>query len=129
MAKAETTTRAPRGAKPVSQAFFAALETIPEATRSAVAKAAQTMIRDELKLRGEKVKAATAKAKAKSLALPKAAAPKPAVKKVAAKAKVAPTVGAATVKKSAVKAKPARVVEAAPVKSRGRKAVSVPAAS
>jgi hypothetical protein len=129
MAKAETTTRAPRGAKPVSQAFFAALETIPEATRSAVAKAAQTMIRDELKLRGEKVKAATAKAKAKTSALLKAAAPKPMVKTVAAKAKVAPTVDATPVKKSAAKAKPAPVVEAAPVKSRGRKAVSVPAAS
>ena len=52
MAKAETTaatTRAPRGAKPVAQAFLAALESVPEAAQSAVAKAAQVMIRDEIK--------------------------------------------------------------------------------
>jgi hypothetical protein len=67
MAKAETaTTRAPRGTKPVSQAFFAALDSVPEIQRAAVAKAAQVMIRDELKLRREKVKAATAKAKARA---------------------------------------------------------------
>jgi len=65
MAKAETTTRAPRGTKPVSQAFFAALESVPEATRSAVAKAAQAMIRDELKNRRDKAKADAAKAKAR----------------------------------------------------------------
>jgi hypothetical protein len=68
MAKAETTaatTRAPRGAKPVAQAFFAALESVPEAARSAVAKAAQVMIRDEIKNRREKVKAAAAKEKAR----------------------------------------------------------------
>ena len=52
------TTRAPRGAKPVAQAFLAALDSVPEAARSAVAKAAQVMIRDELKNRREKLKAA-----------------------------------------------------------------------
>jgi hypothetical protein len=81
MAKAETaTTRAPRGTKPVSQAFFAALETVPEAQRTAVARAAQVLIRDELKLRREKVKAAAAKVKAARAPAPKAA---PAPKKAA----------------------------------------------
>ncbi len=50
MARAETTgtARGPRGAKPVAQAFLAALDSVPEAARSAVVKAAQMMIRDEL---------------------------------------------------------------------------------
>src|SRR3954469_20820428 len=82
MAKAETTsatTRAPRGAKPVAQAFLAALDSVPEAARSAVAKAAQVMIRDEIKSRREKAKAAAAKEKARRPAAvkrePKAPAP------------------------------------------------------
>ncbi len=41
--------RAPRGSRTVSQAFFAALEAIPEARRQEVAKAAQAAIREELK--------------------------------------------------------------------------------
>jgi hypothetical protein len=41
--------RAPRGARTVSQAFFAALESIPEARRQEVAKHAQATIRSELK--------------------------------------------------------------------------------
>ena len=46
MLKSETTSaRSPRGTKPVSQAFFTALDAVPEAARSAVAKAAQVMIR------------------------------------------------------------------------------------
>ena len=66
MLKAEVTaSRAPRGSKPVSQAFFTALESIPEALRSAVARSAQVMIRDELKARREKIKAAAAKEKAR----------------------------------------------------------------
>jgi len=82
MAKAETTaatTRAPRGAKPVAQAFLAALESVPEAAQSAVAKAAQVMIRDEIKNRRDKAKVAAAKEKARRPAAvkrgPKAAAP------------------------------------------------------
>ncbi len=89
MAKLETTaTRAPRGTKPVSQAFFTALDALPEAQRAAVAKAAQVAIRDELKLRREKVKAAAAKVKARPPA-PKAATPRkaPAPRKAAAPAK------------------------------------------
>lgn len=80
MAKAEATTvaaRAPRGTKPVSQAFFAALDSVPEASRSAVARAAQVMIRDELKNRREKVKKAAAKEKARRPVAAKRA-PKPA---------------------------------------------------
>ncbi len=67
MAKAETTTtRAPRGTKPVILAFFAALDAVPDAQRAAVAKAAQVMIRDELKVRREKLKAAAAKLKTRA---------------------------------------------------------------
>jgi hypothetical protein len=58
MTKAETSNRLPRGTKPVAQAFFAALESIPEASRSAVARAAQTLIRDELKVLRERQKTA-----------------------------------------------------------------------
>ena len=89
MLKAETTaTRAPRGTKPVSQAFFTALDSVPEAVRSAVARAAQIMIRDELKSRREKLKLAAAKAKARA---PAAKTAKPAAKPAPAKAKAAPT--------------------------------------
>ena len=107
MARTETataTTRAPRGAKPVAQAFLAALDSVPEAARSAVAKAAQVIIRDEIKNRREKLKAAAAKDKARQ---PAAA-------------------------KRAVKAKPPEVAEPAaaptPVKRRSRKQAGVPAA-
>ncbi len=67
MPKTETTaTRAPRGTKPVSQAFFTALAVVPEAARNVVAKAALIMIRDELKARREKIKAVAAKEKART---------------------------------------------------------------
>ncbi len=75
MLKAETaSTRAPRGTKPVSQAFFTALDAVPEASRAAVAKAAQAMIRDELKTRRDKMKAAVVKEKTRAKAAPTAAA-------------------------------------------------------
>ena len=71
MLKAATTaTRAPRGTKPVSQAFLTALDSIPEMSRAAVAKAALTMIRDEMKSRKEKLKVATAKEKEKARTAP-----------------------------------------------------------
>ena len=108
MARTETTTattRAPRGAKAVAQAFLAALDSVPEAARSAVAKAAQVIIRDEIKNRREKLKAAAAKDKARQ---PAAA-------------------------KRALKAKPPEVAEPAaaptPVKRRSRKQAGVPAAA
>jgi hypothetical protein len=75
MARAETTTgtaRAPRGAKPVAQAFLAALDSVPEGARSAVVKAAQVMIRDELKNRRDKLKAAAAREKARGPATKRA---------------------------------------------------------
>ena len=75
---ATTAARAPRGTKPVSQAFFSALESIPEASRAAVAKAALTMIRDEMKMRREKLRATAAKQRHTSRA---AAPPKPPAKR------------------------------------------------
>ncbi len=75
MAKPETpSTRAPRGTKPVSQAFFTALDNVPEASRAAVAKAAYAMIKDEIKARREKIKIAAAKEKARKPATAKRAA-------------------------------------------------------
>ncbi len=47
-------TRLPRGTGSVTRAFFAALDTVPDTMRGAVAKAAQGAIRDELKRRLEK---------------------------------------------------------------------------
>ena len=95
MLKAATNaTRAPRGTKPVSQAFLTALDSIPELSRAAVAKAALTMIRDEMKTRKDKLKVAAAKEKARVAPPPapavpakasKAAAAKPAAKTAAAK--------------------------------------------
>jgi hypothetical protein len=114
MAKAETTTaRSPRGAKPVSQAFFTALETIPEASRVAVAKAAQALIRDQMKTQREKAKVGAAKAKA-------AAAKEKASHKLASETPVAA--------KAAPKAKAVSKTKA-PVKRRGRKPAEVPAAA
>ena len=119
MLKAETTaTRAPRGTKPVMQAFFTALEAIPEASRAAVAKAAQTMIRDELKGRKEKMKAAAAKEKARKPAEPTKAA-KP------ASAKAAPATRKTASKAAAAKANGAEPV-AAPAKRRTRKPAEAP---
>jgi hypothetical protein len=120
MAKAETTTRSPRGAKPVSQAFFTALDSLPEASRDAVAKAALVMLRDGLKLQREKTKAAAVKEKA-AAAKTKAAAAKE--KPVAKKAVAKPVA-----KKRVATAKPASVAEApaAPAKRRGRKPAAAP---
>lgn len=107
MAKAETTTaRVPRGTKPVSQAFFTALEAIPEASRAAVAKAAQAMIRDQIKAQREKAKAAAAKEKAR-----KPAPEKPAKENTAPNVEEMPP------------------VEAAPKKGRLRKVAKAPAAA
>ena len=110
MLKAETTTaRAPRGTKPVSQAFFTALDAIPEHSRAAVAKAAQAAIRDELKARKEKLKAAATKEKARKASAVAEPPAKPAGRGRAAKpAKVAAAPNGAL----------------APVKRRGRKPAS-----
>jgi hypothetical protein len=59
MLKAKSaSTRAPRGSKTVSQAFFTALEDVPEASRAVVS--------NELKAMREKAKVAAAKIKARA---------------------------------------------------------------
>jgi hypothetical protein len=90
MAKAATSTRAPRGTKTLTQAFFGAADAIPEAQRAAVVKATLTAIRNELK--ADREKAAAAKAKAKSASLAKKAVAKPGKKaaKMAASIKAGP---------------------------------------
>ena len=114
MAKAETTAaRLPRGAKPVSQAFFTALETIPEASRSAVAKAAQALIRDQMKMQRDKAKASAAKEK-------------DAAKKAKAREPVAEKPVSA---QAAPKLDPVSKVKAAPAKRRPRKLAEAPVAA
>ena len=65
--------RAPRGTKNLTQAFFQALDGIPESQQKAVAAAALAGIRDELKAQRVKAKEAASKAKAKTPARTKAA--------------------------------------------------------
>jgi hypothetical protein len=120
MAKTDTTTtRSPRGAKPVSQAFLTALDTIPEASRSAVARAAQAMIREELKAQRDRIKAAAvkhkavaAKEKARAPGKDKAGATKPSVVARVTKKKTSSSSGTAP--------------EVAALKRRGRKPVETP---
>jgi hypothetical protein len=102
MAKAETvSSRLPRGTKPVSQAFFTALEAVPEASRIAVAKAAYAMIREEMKAQRDKLKARAAKEKAcKSVAATRSAVTKP--RKAVSKAGGATTLKRRTRKSTAV---------------------------
>jgi hypothetical protein len=63
--KATTASRAPRGTKTLKQAFFSAADSVPEAQRDGVIKAALAAIRDELKADKEKARASKARAKAK----------------------------------------------------------------
>ena len=110
MANRETmAVRSPRGTKPVAQAFFSALEVIPETSRAAVAKAALAMIRDQIKLQREKAKLLAAKPKAAS-------------------AKKTATSTQEPVAFQAAKAKTTRL-KPAPAKRRPRKAADVPAAA
>jgi hypothetical protein len=66
--------RLPRGTKPVIQAFFEALDAIPESLRADVATAAHARIRDEIKAQREKAKLAKTKARGRAAAaqVPKA---------------------------------------------------------
>lgn len=57
--------RAPRGTKTLVQAFFSAADSVPEAQRDAVVKAALATIRTDLQDQRLKAKAAKAKARAK----------------------------------------------------------------
>jgi hypothetical protein len=77
--KATVATRAPRGTKTLTQAFFSAADGIPEIQRAAVVKAALAAIRDQLKDDREKVKVAKAKAKVKAAKTSSAVGPKLAV--------------------------------------------------
>ncbi len=131
MAKTETMpTRSPRGTKPVSEAFFAALASIPMASRALVAKAAQAMIRDELKIQRDRAKAAGAKQKAaqpaaaKTLIATKKSAPAkaPLAVKPLAKAKTA-------VKKNTAPELKAKIAEAAPQKLKSKKNTAAKAAT
>ncbi len=133
MAKAETgTSRAPRGTKPVSAAFFSALDAMPEAQRAAVARAAQVMIRDELRLRREKVKTASDKARANGKAHPAKAAP---ARKTAAPAASSPPNRSARKnapgpdKTAAAKASPTKALTAKTVASAGDRADPQPQAA
>lgn len=132
MAKADMpAARAPRGSKPVAQAFFTALEQAPEMSRSAIAKAALAMVRDELKSRRDKAKVAAVKEKEKAR---KAAPAKPVAEKApAAKGSPAKPPSAKASMKAAEKAAPAEAMkpngadhEAPPVKRRGRKPAVLP---
>jgi hypothetical protein len=83
--KATATSRAPRGTKTLTQAFFSAADSVPEAQRAAVVKAALAAIRDELRNTRDKAKIAKAKARAKSAKRPAARGAKSALGKTAAK--------------------------------------------
>jgi hypothetical protein len=76
--KESVATRAPRGTKTLTQAFFSAAAGIPEIQRDAVVKAALAAIRDQLKEDREKVKVAKAKATVKATKTSSAVRPKPA---------------------------------------------------
>jgi hypothetical protein len=82
MAATESTrARAPRGAKAVVSAFMAALDSIPDARRMEVAKAAQLTIRDEMKTLAQKAKDAARKPAARKAATPAKVARKTVAKK------------------------------------------------
>src|SRR5690242_3859067 len=70
--------RLPRGTKPVIQAFFDALDAIPEASRAAVAKAAQAGIRDALKAEREQAKQERARERSAGARVSKAGTARPA---------------------------------------------------
>ena len=99
--KATTATRAPRGTKTLTQAFFTAADGIPEAQRADVIKAAVAAIRDQLKDDREKAKVAKAKAKAKAGKAPVASGGK-----AAASSPKKQPVGASKGKKMKTKSKP-----------------------
>jgi hypothetical protein len=72
MVNATETTRAPRGAKVLAQAFFSAAGEIPEDRRAAVVKAALGLIREQIKKVREKAKLARELQKAKGAQAPEA---------------------------------------------------------
>ena len=105
--KDDTRTRAPRGTKNVTQAFFDALEGVPESQQDAVISAALAGIRDEVKTRRLKRREAAVKARAKTVARKAAPATR------AAKAAAAKRAPAAERKPAAAKKAPAKRTAAA----------------
>ena len=91
MAKAAASSRAPRGTRVLTQAFFSAAEEIPEGQRDAVVKAAFASIRDALKEARDKAKAAKDKAKAGRPARGRTAEPARATRSSAVKGRKART--------------------------------------
>jgi hypothetical protein len=113
--KEDVRARAPRGTKNVTQAFFEALEGIPESQQKAVATAALASIRDDLKAQRLKTKETAAKAKAKAPAKKKASAKKAAAPRSAKATKAPKPAPAAARKQAAAKKAPAK--KAAPAKT------------
>jgi len=114
MAKTDTnSTRSPRGTKPVSAAFFSALDSAPEAQRIAIARAAQVMIRDELRMRRERTKAVTMKARAATKTTATKTAAKSALPKAASKSAPAKASKAGTSKAKTPAAKTSKASRAA----------------
>jgi hypothetical protein len=106
--KDDVRTRAPRGTKNVTQAFFEALDGVPGSQQKAVATAALAGIRDELRAKRLKAKEAAGKAKAKAPAR-KPATPAGKSKPAAATRRATAAVGRQTaVKKTATKKPAAR---------------------
>ena len=118
----DTRTRAPRGTRNVTQAFFAALDGLSDSQQAGVATAALAAIRDALKARRLKAREAAARARAKAPAKAKAAPRRRA--KTAVAAKRAPAVMG---KKAAAKKAPAKRAVAS--KAAKRKSPSKPAAA
>jgi len=116
--KDDTRTRAPRGTRNVTQAFFAALDGLSDGQQAGVATAALAAIRDALKARRLKAREAAARARAKT----KATTPR----RAKAVAKRAPAVAG---KKAAAKKAPAKRAVASKVAKRksSRKPASGPA--
>ncbi len=110
--KEDARTRAPRGTKNVTQAFFDALEGVPENQQDAVISAALAGIRDEVKTRRLKRREAAVKARAKTVARKKAPATR------AAKAPAAKRAPAAASKPTATKKAPAKRTAGAKVAKR-----------
>ena len=108
--KEDVRTRAPRGTKNLTQAFFEALDGIPGSQQKAVAAAALAAIRDELKAVRLKAKEAASKIKVKAKALTRTKSAPARKVKVAAAAKRVPALASrkATARKVAAKKAPAK---------------------
>jgi hypothetical protein len=130
--KTDVRARAPRGTKTLTQAFFEALDGVPESQQKAVAAAALAGIRDELKTQRLKVRDAASRGKAKAPARTKAAPARKTKRAVTAKRVPAAAGRKATAKKVATKKVPAKKAAkkaAAPKAKARRTAAPSPAAA